>query len=63
MYLLIYTKNCTPHVKKFKSKAAATKFAKDFLYTYEGNPDNWIDYLIKGEIEKEYSGSEGIVVE
>lgn len=64
MYLLFYTKSCTPHVKEFASKRSATAFAKEFLHIHEDNTDdNWIDFLIKGEIEKSYSGSKGIVVE
>jgi len=64
MYLLFYSKSCIPHVKQFKSKKAAITFAKEFLYTYEDNTDdNWVDFLIKGKIDKKYSGSEGIAVE
>ena len=62
-FLVFYSKNCTPHIANFNSYSAAEKFVSKFYQDHSDNQsDNWVDCIIKGNIERCYEGWSGYVV-
>lgn len=57
-YLVFYTKDCTPHINTFKSLKTAKKFCDKFKVD---ETDNWIDFIIAGEIIVDYDITRGII--
>lgn len=55
-FLVFYTEDCSPKIKHFKTFKAATRFADKFPM----NEDNWIDFIVNGDIALEYTGADGI---
>lgn len=50
-YYVRYVIDATSYVKKFKTKAAMTKFINEFNHSqYITNEDNWIDMAFHGHI-------------
>ena len=47
---LHYVEGCSPAFKVFKTKKAAEKFAGQFVLDSQGNADNWVDFLVVGEV-------------
>jgi hypothetical protein len=45
-----YVENCTPKIKRFRTKKAFDRWHTRFTKEKRGNPDNDFDYAISGYI-------------
>jgi hypothetical protein len=53
MYYVLYTEDCSPKIKSFKSKPLALAFVASFKLQYQNKSneeDNWIDLIFSGDI-------------
>jgi hypothetical protein len=51
-YYVFYVKDCSPKVKKFKTKLEAEYFAACWtIHNQDNNDDNWVDFIVKGKVK------------
>ena len=54
-YLVFYSEECSPKVKRCKSMSSARRFVTMFEGKHKDNTDdNWVDFIVKGEFVNVY---------
>lgn len=49
-HYLFYTERCTPKIREFENESALFEFAGRFIVGSLGNPDNFIDHVVRGTL-------------